>query len=511
VAPGENAFWTAGETHRVEWISEGNPGPGVDLLLFDWTGDEWVGFLHKVLPNDCGTNSFNWFIPFNVPPGQYRLRLHNGTDSTPFVDSFSRVLTIVDPPYNVSPLVSDEWVNSSVSNQNPTEIFSVEVMAGAYYVLSIFPGVETESVPNCDGRAEVTVLDSEGNILDQESITVAHSTKQLSWEAPATGSNFIRVSLQYFTCPSNPSALPDIQLYLSRVRDDVQGTLELLELGDARQALDQVRSLLIANPNDPELNLEAALLLVLDRLENPDSELVRILNAYQVELDILPDSILTVPTEIPNSALNLSAIQNYAVNEMLPLIDGVLEHLEKVSVDMNRSFQVPGRIGSDIEKWFRVDIGDLWICKGGLRIAQAGIHLLNAYNLNVNPNLIEDALNTPFQPSDIERELNRHPALGRGKPTMPTSIEQALSHWQDGSGELRKGIRFKIDHLNEQRDNLFILDDPDDGQNALNMLTFVDRVCESLAVVTSGDMNGDGELTAQDLLILQAFWKSGSR
>jgi len=322
-----------------------------------------------------------------------------------------------------------------------------------------------------------------------------------SWTCPADGMYYFEASAYWYWYYSDG---PVYHLKMTRISNRFNHGLELLRQDNLHEALGEFLSLLESRPEDPELNLYVAVLRLLDVVETPDSRFVELLNAFGATAALIPDATFVVPAPLPESATSCAEVLDYAVDELLPKIDASLANLAKVSSVTDVEIEVVGSLASDAP-WFVVDRGDAFILQGALCVVKAMIHALDAYNLDIDANVIDTAHHSKALPSDVGQIIAEHPRLLTAQSEVSEKLNLALAKWLEASSLTRSGIQFKSEETGYQGDDLFSIE-PQDAAYTANFMSLMDRVFEGLLQVTAGDLNADGRINTKDLLYMQMLW-----
>ena len=126
------------------------------------------------------------------------------------------------------------------------------------------------------------------------------------YECGSSGNCYLILSAYYYNV--------DYRVRVSSVDNYMDNICEYVGNSNIDEALTFVEQSLGSDPDNEELNLYAAILRIVNVIENPDSELENLEDLFGVIFHVFPVIDFRAPDPLPESAPDISQLQTYAVN-----------------------------------------------------------------------------------------------------------------------------------------------------------------------------------------------------
>lgn len=297
------------------------------------------------------------------------------------------------------------------------------------------------------------------------------------------------------------SQLSNMSLQVRKIEDRTVRVIDSIWFNQNQQVLDEYNGLLDSNPNDPELNVISSILEIINIVENPDQRFSDLLKAFNTEIDFFPKSKYQI--NAATSTVQVSEIQQYIRDILIPVANRTLSKLERVSIEEPFEFIIPKDIDDQHENnyknWFFIDNADVRILAGGLHISKSLALLFLAFELGIEPIEFNETFNNFREPENLQQFMDTHPDLLTGEFDIQNLIQSALSNWLLGTEKIREGLDLIIERKSPQSVHMFYLEDQDDVENIQRYTKLLDRMVFGLITATGGDFNGDTKIDRWDL------------
>ena len=404
------------------------------------------------------------------------------------------------PQSVISPLETGVWISGVFESSDESDFFSFEAQGGIEYIII--------ASPDSLEQFQLGLYDTDGTTVLALNDPWDENSKYLEWTCLTSGQYLIKIE------PYNGST-GRFQISVQSANSRLKYLLQLLKNNRCQEALDDQLQFLEIAPDDPESNLYAAVLRIINLIENPDQQLVSIYNEFQIDFDLFPSgSRIDNPTD---TMMKVSEIQLYGVENILPVIDLSLEHLEKVINQSDATAFIPpiqydkkvypdevNEEETDLTAartgWVQIDNGDVKISSGILLLMKSMILALNAFDLGMEPKVAaEKYYPFPTDPIVLDSLLIEYPDLLSGRAEIQQIFRSALKNWLLGTQNIRDGLESVAIRKTPQNVHLFYLNTGQDAQSIARYLSLLDRVFAGLLAVTGGDINGDSVVNYWDL------------
>lgn len=394
---------------------------------------------------------------------------------------------IITPPNEsiITPIELNDW-KLGIIPENQSELwFSFVVEESSEYLLM--------AIPHTESGLEYQIYDPE-NTLILNAFIIQPNTLKSRKVFESSGRHLLLIR------NANPQ-LSSISFQVRKIEDRTVKVIDSIWFNQTQQALDEYNTLLASNPNDPELNLVSSALEFISIVENPDQQLSNLLRAYNAEIDFFPQSTFEINTATTTE--QITAIQQYTRDVLIPTTNRTLSKLGKISFDEPFEFIIPRGIDdqhvNNYQGWFFIDNADVTILSGALHISKSLALLFNVYVLDIDPIEFNETFESFTEPTNLQQFMDTHPTFLSGSNDIQNLIQSALSNWLLGSEKLRDGLDLIAARDTPQSVHLFYLEDHDDFETIKRYSRLFDRMIFGMITATGGDFNGDTRVDRWDL------------
>ena len=409
-----------------------------------------------------------------------------------------------DNPDHATPLSLNEWTDGEIGLEDSSDWFSFEGEVNKNYefslVLDELPALETTDVYRYFyASAFISSSNNPYTPIQTANSLKAGDDVQLCFLLPSTGTFLIHVSGNIYGITKGR-----YHVKVSTYDSNIELAKGYLREGKTAQALSEFQSLLSNDPGNAELVFYVNFLKAIDLADRHDPALSRLITLFGLQVDFLPNTVITLPEVFPTTAPSLEEVQTYCVQTLLPFVEERLKEISMVDINTIQPFQLTTGL-QDCAPIVEVDASDFVLLKGALHALKAAIYLLAAFNIDIDSNILEEGIRTHYTPQVVNFLVKGSPKLLRGNEDVSARLRAALENWLEATKNLREGINMILSEADFQADD-FLSVEAEPAQYGLAGLTLFDRIFESLLSVTGGDLNSDDSIDVKDLLVLQSLW-----
>jgi|GEM_PF-3813670 hypothetical protein len=400
------------------------------------------------------------------------------------------LISIGNPPSAVSGIINpvqiDEWTYGILIENENEDWYSFKASQGSEYIIT--------AVGDSLERYELYLYDTDGILILKVDLDRNSISKKIGFICEKSDTYYVVVR-------SYANSIGTYKIAVLKISDRIKRAMELIYNNRTGEALVEYQTLLNANPDDPELNLHIAILRLIDILESPDERFIKLLDAFGAKIDLFPSTVIIM--DASSSTENISEIQSYVVDTVLPKVDESLKNLEKIQQQNEIRILLPLSIVPGAQErveidWIEVDKADVEMLSGFTLILKSMILAVNAFDVGIEPKVIYDQFEDPAYPTDFDSLLIEYPNLLSGKLDVQKLFQASLSNWLLGTDKMRNGLSKMEMRRSIQEVHLFYTK-PGFAENLARYLVLLDRVFISLLKVTGGDLNGDTSVDYWDL------------
>lgn len=464
----------------------------VDNVIREWDISSGE-LLHSLYGHEARINDIEY-----SPDG--KLIASGSDDSTIKIwnheDNSNRIVDHGSTFQDSTSIIKDTWYDGALASPLDSDWFSFSADANKEYMISL------EKIKLFEGNLSV-YRSSDLKLISSKMIQSPTNPMQMGIRIDQAGKYYISVR------SSQNDFSGRYKIGVLTLSDLIKRAVEAMREDQVNQAFKEFDNLVSMFPSDPESNLYMAFLRLFNVVETPDQHLLNLLRNFHVQLDFFPK--VNNDFDFNDSEQNMSDIQNYAVNKLLPIIDQSLHNLEVPLSDSEIVVTVPSSLVADVddlinEEWYLIDSADVHIMAGATLIMKSMIYMMVAFNMDVAPKTLDKHFPSLDFPINFEGLLIENPYLLQGQPDIQVIIRSALQNWLLGSEKLRKGILKMKDRQSSQEIHIFYieLEEIDQIKNLLNLL---DRVFSGLLMVSGGDFDGNTRVDYWDLHALQNIYR----